>query len=123
VLTQRRAETNQSWLAWLRQMPEAAKPVAMLGLIERLDHVRAAGLDPGRGHQVQVVSRERQWSAAEPLSRPFFGALQTSLVTVTKPPRTLDRRNHRQKSTGPAGARRGDPGRVRRKLSPARSMQ
>src|SRR5271170_5371036 len=29
-LTQRRAETNQSWLAWLRQMPEAAKPVAML---------------------------------------------------------------------------------------------
>ena len=49
VLTQRRAETNQSWLAWLRQMPEAAKPVAMLGLIERLDHVRAAGLDPARG--------------------------------------------------------------------------
>jgi len=38
VLTQRRAETNQSWLAWLRQIPEAAKPVAMLGLIERLDH-------------------------------------------------------------------------------------
>src|SRR3984957_8613981 len=50
-LTQRRAETNQSWLAWLRQMPEAAKPVAMLGLIERLDHVRAAGLDPSRGHR------------------------------------------------------------------------
>ena len=52
VLTQRRGETNQSWLAWLRQMPEAAKPVAMLGLIERLDHVRAAGLDPARGHRV-----------------------------------------------------------------------
>jgi len=52
ALTQRRAETNQSWLAWLRQMPEAAKPGAMLGLIERLDHVRAAGLDPGRGHRV-----------------------------------------------------------------------
>src|SRR6266403_4463974 len=52
ALTQRRAETNQSWLAWLRQMPEAAKPVAMLGLIERLDHVRAAGLDPARGHRV-----------------------------------------------------------------------
>ena len=33
-------------------MPEAAKPVAMLGLIERLDHVRAAGLDPARGHRV-----------------------------------------------------------------------
>ena len=52
ALTQRRAETNQSWLAWLRQMPEAAKPVAMLGLIERLDHVRAVGLDPARGHRV-----------------------------------------------------------------------
>ena len=52
VLTQRRAETNQSWLAWLRQMPEAAQPVAMLGLIERLDHVRATGLDPARGHRV-----------------------------------------------------------------------
>ncbi|HJY51304.1 MAG TPA: DUF4158 domain-containing protein [Stellaceae bacterium] len=52
VLTQRRAETNQSWLAWLRQMPEAAKPAAMLGLIERLDHVRAAGLDPAHGHRV-----------------------------------------------------------------------
>src|SRR5271167_4526436 len=43
VLTQRRAETNQSWLAWLRQMPEAAKPVAMLGLIERLDHAGSRG--------------------------------------------------------------------------------
>ena len=35
-------------------MPEAAKPVAMLGLIERLDHVRA-GLDPARGHRVHVA--------------------------------------------------------------------
>ena len=52
ALTQRRAETNQSWLAWLHQMPEAAKPVAMLGLIERLDHVRADGLDPAHGHRV-----------------------------------------------------------------------
>ena len=52
ALTQRGAETNQSWLAWLRQMPEATKPVAMLGLIERLDHVRAVCLDPARGHRV-----------------------------------------------------------------------
>jgi TnpA family transposase len=52
ALTQRRAETGQSWLAWLRQMPEATKPMAMLGLIERLDHVRAADLDPARGHFV-----------------------------------------------------------------------
>src|SRR5215813_11782248 len=52
MLTQRRAETNQSRLAWLRQMPEAAKPIAMLGLIERLDYVRAVGLDPACGHRV-----------------------------------------------------------------------
>ena len=55
TLTQRRAETNQSWLAWLRQMPKAAKPVAMLGVIERLDHVRAVGLDPARRHRVHQV--------------------------------------------------------------------
>ena len=52
ALTQRRTETNQSWLAWLRQIPEAAKPGAMLGVIERLDHVRAVGLDPACGHRV-----------------------------------------------------------------------
>jgi TnpA family transposase len=52
ALMQRREETGQSWLTWLRQMPEAARPTAMLGLIERLNHVRAIGIDPGRGHQI-----------------------------------------------------------------------
>jgi hypothetical protein len=52
ALTQRREETSQNWLTWLRQMPEAAKPGAMLGLIERLEHVRAIGIEPGRGHLV-----------------------------------------------------------------------
>jgi hypothetical protein len=52
ALTQRRAETGQSWLVWLRQMPQATKPAAMLGLIERLNHVRAIGLDTGREHRV-----------------------------------------------------------------------
>jgi TnpA family transposase len=51
-LTKRRPETAQSWLAWLRQMPEATKPAAMLGLIERLTYVRAIGLDPARAHHV-----------------------------------------------------------------------
>jgi hypothetical protein len=32
-------ETGQSRLVWLRQMPEATKPAAMLGLIERLNRV------------------------------------------------------------------------------------
>jgi len=52
ALTQRRAESGQSWLVWLRQMPQATKPAAMLGLIERLNHVRAIGIDAGRGHRV-----------------------------------------------------------------------
>ena len=52
ALTGRREETSQSWLAWLRHMPEAAKPASMLGLIERLHHARAVGVEPGRGHLV-----------------------------------------------------------------------
>jgi hypothetical protein len=40
ALMQHREETGQSWLAWLRQMPESAKPAAMLGLIERLGEIR-----------------------------------------------------------------------------------
>ncbi len=52
ALTRRREETSQNLLTWLRQMPEAAKPRDMLGLIERLEHVRAIGIEPGRGHLV-----------------------------------------------------------------------
>ena len=52
ALTQRREETSQNWLTWLRQMPEAAKPTAMLGLIERLEYVRGIGIEPGRGHLI-----------------------------------------------------------------------
>ena len=52
ALTKRRSETSQSWLAWLRQMPEATTPTAMLGLIERLTHVRGIGLDLARAHRV-----------------------------------------------------------------------
>lgn len=52
ALSERREETGQSWLTWLRQMPEAATPTAMLGLIERLEHARAIGIEPGCGHLV-----------------------------------------------------------------------
>src|SRR5271165_4421384 len=63
ALTQRREETTQNWLTWLRQMPEAAKPGAMLGLTERLEHVRAIGIEPGRGrsvHQVRLALLARE---------------------------------------------------------------
>jgi hypothetical protein len=52
ALTEHREGSSLSWLAWLRQMPEAAKPSGMLGVIERLAHVRAIGIEPGRGHLV-----------------------------------------------------------------------
>ena len=52
ALTGRRDGAGQVWLTWLRQMPEAAKPTAMLGIIERLEHVRAVGIDPSRGHLI-----------------------------------------------------------------------
>ncbi len=52
ALTHRRDSGGQTQLAWLRQMPEAARPAAMLGLIERLEHVRGIGLAPARGHAV-----------------------------------------------------------------------
>jgi hypothetical protein len=56
ALTQRREEdgqeASQTWLTWLRQMPQAGTPAAMLGMIERLQHVRGIGIEPGRGHHV-----------------------------------------------------------------------
>ena len=88
ALTQRRAETNQSWLAWLRQMPEAAKPVAMLGLIERLEHVRAVGLDPMRGHRVHQarlaqLAREAGRTTAQHIASYERQRRHAALVAVT----------------------------------------
>ena len=56
ALTGRRSETGQSWLTWLRQMPEAARPAAMPGLIERLKHVREVGIEPARSQLVHQAS-------------------------------------------------------------------
>ena len=52
ALTEHREGSSLSWLGWLRQMPEAAKPSAMLGVIKRLEYVRTIGIEPGRGHLV-----------------------------------------------------------------------
>ena len=59
ALTERRGDTGQSRLIWLRQMPEAAKPTAMLGLIERLDHLRKIGIETARGHRVHQARLTR----------------------------------------------------------------
>jgi hypothetical protein len=53
ALTHRRDSGGQNQLTWLRQMPEAAKSAAMIGLIERLEHVRAIGIEPARDHAVR----------------------------------------------------------------------
>jgi TnpA family transposase len=63
ALTHRRDNDGQSYLTWLRQMPEAAKPTAMLGLIERLEHVRAIGIASARGqavHQARMAQLVRE---------------------------------------------------------------
>jgi hypothetical protein len=52
ALTHRRDGGGQNQLTWLRQMPEAAKPGAMLGLIARLEHLRSVGIEPARGHAI-----------------------------------------------------------------------
>jgi TnpA family transposase len=88
ALPGRRENSNQSWLAWLRQMPEAAKPVAMLGLIERLKHVRAIGLDPARGHRVHQVrlaqlAREASRTTAQHIADHERQRRHASLVAVT----------------------------------------
>jgi TnpA family transposase len=66
ALTERREPGGQNWLTWLRQMPEAAKPSAMLGVIERLNHVRAIGIEPDRG---QVVHQARLAQLAQEAGR------------------------------------------------------
>ena len=58
-LTESREDTSQSRLVWLRQMPEAAKPAAMLGLIERLDHLRKIGIETARGHRIHQARLTR----------------------------------------------------------------
>jgi hypothetical protein len=63
TLLEHRGDSYLSWLAWLRQMPEAAKPAAMLGVIERLEHVRAVGVEPWRGgliHQARLAQLARE---------------------------------------------------------------
>ncbi len=63
ALTGRREPSGQNWLTWLRQMPEAAKPAAMLGVIGRLGHVRAIGIEPARGqvvHQARLAQLARE---------------------------------------------------------------
>jgi hypothetical protein len=79
ALIERRDETGQVWLTWLRQMPEAAKPTAMLGVIERLEHVRAVGIDPSRGH---LIHQARLSQLAREADKPPFSMSPVSSGSV-----------------------------------------
>ena len=52
ALTQLRPEGSVSWLAWLRQLPEAATPSAMPGLMQKMTAVRR---DADRAHMLQPL--------------------------------------------------------------------
>jgi TnpA family transposase len=88
ALIERRDETGQVWLTWLRQMPEAAKPTAMLGVIERLEHVRAVGIDPSRGHlihqaRLSQLAREADKTTVQHVARFERQRRHATLVAIT----------------------------------------
>ena len=69
-------------------MPEATKPAAMLGLIERLEHVRAIGLEPGAGHRVHQarlaqLAREAGRTTAQHIAGYERQRRHATLVAIT----------------------------------------
>ncbi|MDQ2802514.1 MAG: Tn3 family transposase [Pseudomonadota bacterium] len=88
ALTERRDETGQVWLTWLRQMPEAATPTGMLGVIERLEHVRAVGIDPSGGHlihqaRLSQLAREADKTTVQHVARFERQRRHATLVAIT----------------------------------------
>ena len=88
ALTERRDETGQVWLTWLRQMPEAATPTAMLGVIERLEQVRSVGIDPSRGHlihqaRLSQLAREADKTTVQHVARFERQRRHATLVAIT----------------------------------------
>ena len=88
ALTQRRAESGQSWLVWLHQMPQRTKPAAMLDLIERLNHVRAIGIDAARGHRVHQtrlaqLAREAGQTTAQHIAGYERQRRHATLIAIT----------------------------------------
>jgi TnpA family transposase len=88
ALTERRDETGQVWLTWLRQMPEAATPTGMIGVIERLEYVRAVGIDPSRGHlihqaRLSQLAREADKTTVQHVARFERQRRHATLVAIT----------------------------------------
>ena len=58
-----RPDSGQTWLTWLRQSPGAATTSNLLAVLDRLDHVRALGLEPSRAghlHQNRLLQLVRE---------------------------------------------------------------
>jgi len=88
ALTERRDDTSLVWLTWLRQVPEAAKPTAMLGVIERLEYVRAIGINPSRGHlihqaRLSQLAREADRTTVQHVARFERQRRHATLVAMT----------------------------------------
>ena len=88
ALTGLRGDTSQVWLTWLRQTPQAASPSAMLGLIERLEHVRAIGIAPSRGHlihqaRLSQLAREADKTTVQHVARFERQRRHATLVAIT----------------------------------------
>lgn len=67
-------EATRSPLAWIRDWPEAPGASNLKALVERLDHVRALGIEPDRARRIHasryaVIAREAAIMTAQHLTR------------------------------------------------------
>lgn len=82
-----RPEGGASWLAWVRQPTEEASAAAFIAIIERLDHVRALGLEAARAlrvprHHLLRLSREAERFSAGHLRDLSAGRRRGILVAM-----------------------------------------
>lgn len=75
ALLARRSDQGTTWLAWLRNAPQSPAPRNILRLLERLDHVRALGLDPARATMIPAVTFDRLADEAVRITPQHLGEL------------------------------------------------
>jgi hypothetical protein len=82
-----RPEGGASWLTWVRQPTEEASAAGFIAIIERLDHVRALGLEAARAlrvprHHLLRLSREAERLSASHLRDLSAGRRRGILVAM-----------------------------------------
>jgi TnpA family transposase len=88
ALTGPREDTGQVPLTWLRQTPQAATSGAMLGLLQRLEHVRAIGIASSQGHlihqaRLSQLAREADKTTVQHVARFERQRRHATLVAMT----------------------------------------